>query len=133
MQNLVCVACLFLVGLLGCVSTQIPNSLDYVRDPNCKVNEGVKRNAIPKTPHNMSLPNFGQGVIGWATGPEGADARLNNIQKADLKEIQDKGTTLKMVKEWQVFYENEVKRNPCNPTALYRADLMKKIARLWAD
>lgn len=81
----------------------------------------------------MSLPNFGQGVIGWATGPEGADARLNNIQKADLKEIQDKGTTLKMVKEWQVFYENEVKRNPCNPTALYRAELMKKIARLWAD
>lgn len=97
----------------------------------CQVNEKIERNAIPKTPHNMSLPAFGQGVIGWATGPEGAKIRFENIQKQDLKAIQEKGTTLAMVKEWQAFYENEVQRNPCNPTAPYRAELMKKIAWLW--
>ena len=48
-----------------------------------------------------------------------------------MKAIQEKGTTLAMVKEWQAFYENEVQRNPCNPTAPYRAELMKKIAWLW--
>lgn len=133
MQKLWGIACLVSFGLLGCVSTQMPNTADYVRDPNCKVNESIERNPIPKTPQNMSLPRFGQGVIGWATGPEGAEARLKNIQKADLKAIQDKGTTLEMVKEWQAFYENETLRNPCNPTAPYRAKLMKKIAQLWVD
>lgn len=133
MQKLWGIACLVSFGLLGCVSTQMPNAADYVRDPNCKVNESIERNPIPKTPQNMSLPRFGQGVIGWATGPEGAEARLKNIQKADLKAIQDKGTTLEMVKEWQAFYENETLRNPCNPTAPYRAKLMKKIAQLWVD
>ena len=99
----------------------------------CLVNDAIQRNAIPKTPHNMSLPEFGQGVIGWATGEQGAKTRLENIQKSDLNAIQEKGTTLAMVKEWQAFYENEVKRNPCNPTAPYRAELMKKIAWLWGE
>lgn len=104
-----------------------------VKDHLCKVNTNIERNPIPKTPNNMSLPNFGQGVIGWATGPEGAKTRLESIKKSDLKAIQIKGTTLDMVKEWQVFYENEVVRNPCNPTAPYRAQLMKKIAQLWVE
>jgi len=30
------------------------------------VNLDIDRLAIPPTPHNMSLPEFGQGVIGWA-------------------------------------------------------------------
>ena len=88
MQKLVGVACLVSFGLLGCVSTQMPNAADHVRDPNCKVNESIKRNPIPKTPQNMSLPRFGQGIIGWATGPEGAAMRLKNIQKSDVKAIQ---------------------------------------------
>ena len=99
----------------------------------CQVNESIQRNAIPKTPDNMSLPAFGQGVIGWATGEDGAKKRLENIQKSDLKAIREKGTTLAIVKEWQAFYENEVKRNPCNPTAPYRAELMKKIAWMWVE
>ena len=76
---------------------------------------------------------FSRQVIGWATGPEGAKTRLENIKKSDLKAIQIKGTTLDMVKEWQAFYENEVVRNPCNPTASYRAQLMKKTAQLWVE
>ena len=29
-------------------------------DKTCQVNEKIERNAIPKTPHNMSLPAFGK-------------------------------------------------------------------------
>lgn len=114
--------------LMACANHQISS-----QKPKCQVNTQIDRNAIPKTPHNMSLPEFGQGVIGWATGPEGAKTRLANIQEHDVKDIREKGTTFEMVKEWQAFYENEVQRNPCNPTAEFRAELMKKIASLWVN
>lgn len=137
MQKLGLVFGILTLVLTGCstVSTSTTHNdvLNNVRDPNCKVNQDIQRNATPKTPYDMSLPSFGQGVIGWATGPEGAKSRLDNVQKSDIQSFKDKGTTLEMVKEWQAFYENEVKRNPCNPTAPYRAELMKKIATLWVE
>lgn len=127
---------IFAVSISACVSVDKTNSdvkSQTQRSVDCHVNDSIQRNPIPKTPHNMSLPAFGQGVIGWATGEDGAKKRFENIQKSDLKSIQEKGTTLDMVKEWQAFYENEVQRNPCNPTAPYRAKLMKKIADLWVE
>lgn len=117
------------ISIAGCSTVKTVEQ----RDPHCKVNANIERNALPQTPNNMSLPNFGQGVIGWATGPEGAEARLKTVEKADIQKFKDKGVTLAMVQEWQAFYENEVKRNPCNPTAPFRAQLMKKIAMLWVD
>lgn len=122
-----------MVLLSACAHQTVVESTVEQTSKKCQANLDIERNTIPQTPHNMSLPAFGQGVIGWATGPEGAKIRLENIQKSDLKEIQEKGTTLAMVQEWQAFYENEVKRNPCNPTAPYRAELMKKIAELWGS
>lgn len=121
--------------LAGC-SAITPKTTDLApseikRDPSCKVNETIQRNTIPKTPNNMSLPSFGQGIIGWATGPEGAEARVKSVAQSDIPVFKEKGVTLEMVQEWQAFYENEVKRNPCNPTAPFRAELMKKIAGMW--
>ena len=101
------------------------------RDPNCQVNAEIERNPLPHTPNNMTLPSFGQGIIGWATGPEGAAKRLESVSALDIPKFKSEGVTLEMVQEWQAFYENEVKRNPCNPTAPYRAKLMEKIADLW--
>lgn len=133
MQKSLVVTCLLSFGVFGCVNSKMPNTSQQLRDPNCKVNENIERHKIPETPNNMSLPDFGQGVIGWATGPEGAQTRINTIKKQDLNAIQDQGVTIKMVKEWQVFYDNETLRNPCNPTAPLRAELMKKIAMLWSE
>lgn len=67
------------------------------------------------------------------TSEEGVKQRLNRVQKSDIAGFKEKGLTLAMVQAWQAFYENEVKRNPCNPTAPYRAQLMQKIALLWSD
>jgi hypothetical protein len=119
--------------LVGCSAVEPKAQSTQVRDPKCTVNLDIERNAIPQTPNQMSLPSFGQGIIGWATGPEGAEARLASVSKADIPTFKEKGVTLAMVEEWQAFYDNEVKRNPCNPTAPFRAQLMKKIAMLWVD
>lgn len=133
MQKILIVTCLFSFGLVGCINSKVPNTPPQLRDPSCKVNENIERHKIPETPGNMSLPEFGQGVIGWATGPEGAQSRIDTIKKEDLKAIQDKGVTTEMIEEWHIFYNNETLRNPCNPTAPLRAKLMKKIAMLWFE
>lgn len=124
---------MFVTVLAACSTFSEKQVIDTKRDPNCKVNESIARNSIPQTPNSMSLPSFGQGIIGWATGPEGAKARLESVSQADIATFKEKGVTLEMVQEWQAFYENEVNRNPCNPTAPYRAQLMKKIASFWVN
>ena len=95
------------------------------------VNPNIDRLAIPPTPNNMSLPAFGQGIIGWGTGPDGAEKRLNNITIEDVEKLKTQDVTLEMIQTWQKFYENETQRNAGNPTAPFRAQLMKKIADLW--
>ena len=95
------------------------------------VNPAYQRMPIPATPNNMSLPSFGQGIISWGTGPEGAEARLNHVTKADVAQMKTQGVTLEMLKAWQAFYANETLRNPGNPTAPFRAQLMQKIASLY--
>lgn len=101
------------------------------RVENCEVREDIARNALPSTPHNMSLPEFGQGIIGWGTGPEGAMAKIQNLHLSDIEKYQQQGITLVMLQEWQAFYQNETTRNSCNPTAPLRASLMGKIISMW--
>jgi hypothetical protein len=95
------------------------------------VNPNIQRLEIPPTPNNMKLPEFGQGIIGWGTGPDGAEARLNHITQTDVEKLKSQAVTLEMIQTWQKFYENETRRNAGNPTAPFRAQLMKKIAGLW--
>ena len=95
------------------------------------VNTGIERLPIPATPKNMILPEFGKGIIGWGAGLKDAEARFLNINRADVKTMKQAGLSLAMVQAWQTFYENETLRNPGNPTAPFRAQLMKKIASLW--
>ena len=49
-----------------------------------------------------------------------------NITQADVETMKQEGLTLEMSQTWQNFYENETLRNPGNPTAPFRAQLMKK-------
>ena len=79
----------------------------------------------------MILPEFGKGIIGWGAGPKDAEARFLNITQADVETMKQEGLSLAMAQAWRNFYENETLRNPGNPTAPFRAQLMKKIASLW--
>ncbi|WOE33128.1 MULTISPECIES: DUF4951 domain-containing protein [unclassified Acinetobacter] len=101
------------------------------RQPPSLLNPDIPRLAIPATPHHISLPAFGQGIIGWGTGPDGAEKRLHNITKADVDKLKTQHVDLDMIQSWQQFYENETQRNPNNPTAPLRAKLMHKISQLW--
>ncbi|WP_227515649.1 DUF4951 domain-containing protein [Acinetobacter qingfengensis] len=95
------------------------------------VNPEIARKAIPATPNNMSLPEFGKEVIQWGSGPQQAKQRYETVNIDDIAVMKNKGLTLEMAKSWQAFYENENKRNPENQAAVYRAKLMKKIVNLW--
>lgn len=95
------------------------------------VNVNIMRLTIPATPNSMSLPTFGKDIIGWGTGPDGAEARLNTINAEDVQTLKKQSVTLDMIQAWQAFYENETRRNAGNPTAPFRAELMKKIVSLW--
>ena len=95
------------------------------------INPTIERLEIPPTPNNMILPEFGKGIIGWGSGPKDAEARFLNVTKADVAVMKTQGVTLQMAQAWQAFYENETQRNPGNPTAPFRAQLMKKIVSLW--
>ncbi|MGU2732455.1 DUF4951 domain-containing protein [Acinetobacter baumannii] len=121
---------LFSIFCLGanihCYATEFGATNNFV-SPNLQ----LKQNVLPPTPKNIPLPAFGQRIIGWGTGAEGARQRLENIQPADVSMIKKQGTTLEMITAWQDFYEQEQQRNENNPTAKYRARLMKKIADLW--
>lgn len=95
------------------------------------INTEIERLPIPATPNNMILPEFGKGIIGWGAGPKDAEVRFLNITQADVETMKQEGLSLAMAKAWQTFYENETLRNPGNPTAPFRAQLMKKIVSLW--
>ncbi|MTD12277.1 DUF4951 domain-containing protein [Acinetobacter sp. YIM 103518] len=122
-------------SLLICISSSVFAELsvsEKIRPQiTSLVNPNIQRLDIPPTPNNMSLPSFGQGIIGWGTGPDGAENRLNNITKDDVEKLKTQNVTLEMIQTWQKFYENETNRNAGNPTAPLRAKLMKKIIELW--
>ncbi|SPL71894.1 DUF4951 domain-containing protein [Acinetobacter stercoris] len=125
----------FSIALLLCSHTVYAENKDLNKaehsQKNCYVDPDIQRKQIPKTPDDMSLPNFGQGIIGWGTGAEGTQNKLINLNIIDIQSYKKQGVTLAMIQEWQAFYENESKRNTCNPTAPLRAELMKKIALMW--
>ncbi len=117
-----------LILIFSFLGTAVPlhaSSLDLDGD------ELTPSSRVLSTPQNLSLNTFGQWVIGWGTGAEGARQRLSNIRREDVVVIKQKGTTLDMIKAWQQHFELEAQNNLSNPTALYRARLMKKIADLW--
>ncbi len=115
----------------ACLAENIAKTPTLERPLNCEVKESIKRHPLPPTPNDMSLPDFGQGIIGWGTGPEGAYQKLHNVNLVDIQNYKQHGVTLKMLETWQAFYQNETLRNSCNPTAPIRAELMQKIISLW--
>jgi hypothetical protein len=49
------------------------------------------------------------------------------------EELQRAGVTRELAREWVTFYRNEKLRNPNNPSAARRADLMQRALELLSD
>ena len=101
------------------------------RVENCSVKADIDRHSIPSTPNNVALPVYGQQIIGWGKGPEEVLLKTQTLHLSDIESYQQKGVTLPMLQQWADFYDNETQRNSCNPTAPLRAELMKKIMKMW--
>ncbi|TCB46987.1 DUF4951 domain-containing protein [Acinetobacter sp. ANC 4779] len=103
------------------ISEKIQSQLQSLVKPNI---QGLE---IPSTPNNMKLPEFDQGIIGWRTGSDAADVRLNYRTKKEVEKLTIQQVALEIVQSWQKFYDNETRRNAGNPAAPFRAQLIKKL------
>jgi len=70
----------------------------------------------------MTLRGFGAGVMQWGTGDEAAMARIDTISREWLVA---NGVTLAMVEAWAQMYEEVHRRDPRNPSAVGRIELMR--------
>ena len=83
--------------------------------------------AVPATPGGIALARFGDAVMKWGRGDQAA---LDRIQTTTADELTRGGVTRQMALEWARFYFNEALRNPGNPSAWGRAQLMQHAADL---
>ena len=58
----------------------------------------------------------------WGTGDDAARARIRTLTREELEEA---GLTQEMAEAWRNFYRQELARNPRNPGAAGRAELMQ--------
>ncbi len=81
----------------------------------------------PETPPGRSRNEFGTRIMKWGTGDGAARARIATIT---VEELAMGGVTLDMAIEWRNFYRDEMRRNPTNPSAAGRADLLDHVVGL---
>ncbi len=75
----------------------------------------------------MTLREFGQRVMRWGTGNDAARARIITLTREDLERV---GLTWEIAEAWRDFYRHEILRNPQNPSAAGRAELMPRALEL---
>jgi RHS repeat-associated protein len=82
----------------------------------------VSKLAFPRPPGGGGLAEFGKNVMEWGTGDDAAIARIATLSRAQL---EDAGVTAEYAEAVRDFYLNEALRNPGNPSAQGRAELMQ--------
>lgn len=74
-----------------------------------------------------TLREFGTKIMRWGTGDAAARARSETLTREELEQA---GITRQIAEAWRDFYRAEVSRNPRNPSARGRADLMQRAVDL---
>ncbi|HXG63695.1 MAG TPA: RHS repeat-associated core domain-containing protein, partial [Blastocatellia bacterium] len=85
------------------------------------------KNPRPATPGGMTPAQFGQQVMRW--GRSSAEAR-QRIATLTREELENAGVTKEIAQAWREFYRKEMARNPANPSAAGRAELMDRAVKL---
>jgi hypothetical protein len=81
----------------------------------------------PGVPAGKTRSEFGTKTMRWGTGDAAARARIESLTQ---HELENAGVTLQMARAWRDFYRQELVRNPANPSAAGRADLMRRAMEL---
>jgi hypothetical protein len=84
----------------------------------------------PDVPAGTTRNAFGTRIMRWGTGDAAARARMETLTR---EELVTAGVTLGMAREWREFYRRELLRNPANPSAAGRADLMQRAVELLSE
>lgn len=92
------------------------------------LNPNVSKLSPPPTPSGMTQPEFGK-LVGWGKTPASM-ARILTIGPEDITAFLEAGLTPELGQQWADFYANEAMRNPGNPSALGRYELMQFITDL---
>ena len=74
-----------------------------------------------------TVSEFAQRVMKWGRGNAEARARIGTITR---EEMMNAGVSHEIAESWRDFYVNEMGRNPANPSAAGRADLMQYVMDL---
>ncbi|HEY1014006.1 MAG TPA: DUF4951 domain-containing protein [Herpetosiphonaceae bacterium] len=90
----------------------------------------IRRLPVPAIPCGLTLACFGQRVLCWSTGSEAARRRIASLTR---EELLGHGVTCAMAAAWRDFYLNEIARNPRNPSAPGRVDLLRRVVALLAE
>jgi len=88
---------------------------------------GHERLLPPPTPRNITLREFGQRVMRWGSGDTAARARMSALIREELERA---GLTREIAGAWRDFSRHESARNPNNPSATGRAELMQRAIEL---
>ena len=81
----------------------------------------------PDVPGGLTRDEFGSKIVRWGNGDAAARERIATLTRDELVRV---GVTLEMALEWRDFYRRELYRNPSNPSAAGRAELMQRAVDL---
>lgn len=81
----------------------------------------------PDVPDGLNVAEFGFKVMRWGTGDAAARERMDALTRSELVTL---GVTGTIARTWRDFYLSEIIRNPKNPSARGRADLMQRALEL---
>lgn len=70
-------------------------------------------------------------IFAWGRGPEETKQLLQNLTAEHVQRYKQLGLILEQAVRWQRFYETELRRNPCDASAPFRAAFLKKVVQLW--
>jgi len=101
----------------------------HVRLPPAEFESGQECDVVvnaPKTPRGGDMASFGL-AMGWGSGSASARERMATITREHLKKI---GMTRGLAIAWRNFYDEVHRRNPLNPSAAGRRDLMERVIEL---
>ena len=84
------------------------------------------RKRPPLPPGVKSLAEFGR-IMAWGRGDEAARERAESITIAELRAMRMEANVARI---WRDLYLREKARNPSNPSAAGRAELMQRVIDL---
>jgi hypothetical protein len=88
-----------------------------------------ERADLPLPAGIRTLREFGR-MLGWGTGDAAARKRAAELTHSEVQAME---LTVDIASAWREFYSRELERNPANPSAAGRIELMDRVLELIAE